>query len=207
MRPLSAVTLIILGSCFAITFSLTAVIIVVLVLGDEYPRLQREFDPLLESAIDLLRYDPDLGRKFLHARKKSRVALLGAGWMWLGLLGMASISGRETACAAALSAKGGCRARVGGAYAPGVPCGARRASLRGWLPSPLWLLAVTVVAEVLVGLDLVLQFPHDEFDHDGVIEKSEARNMVGNQVFRLGEIGERIEYARGVLVRQSPLEI
>ncbi len=49
MRPLSAVTLIILGSCFAITFSLTAVIIVVLVLGDEYPRLQGEFDPLLRS--------------------------------------------------------------------------------------------------------------------------------------------------------------
>jgi hypothetical protein len=49
MRPLSAVTLIILGSCFAITFSLTAVIIVVLVLGDEYPRLQSEFDPLLSS--------------------------------------------------------------------------------------------------------------------------------------------------------------
>jgi hypothetical protein len=49
MRPLSVVTLIILGSAFAITFSLSAVILVVLILGDEYPRLQREFDPLLRS--------------------------------------------------------------------------------------------------------------------------------------------------------------
>lgn len=49
MRPLSVVTLIVLGSSFAITFSLGAVLLVVLILGDEYPRLQREFDPLLAS--------------------------------------------------------------------------------------------------------------------------------------------------------------
>jgi uncharacterized membrane protein len=51
MRPLTVVTLIILGSSFAIMVSLSAVIIVVLVLGDEYPRLQREFDPLLSSLV------------------------------------------------------------------------------------------------------------------------------------------------------------
>ena len=51
MRPITAVTLIVLGSCFAIMVSLTAVIIVVMVLGDEYPRLQHEFDPLLSSLV------------------------------------------------------------------------------------------------------------------------------------------------------------
>ena len=51
MRPLTVVTLIILGSSFAIMVSLSAVIIVVLVLGDEYPRLQREFNPLLGSLV------------------------------------------------------------------------------------------------------------------------------------------------------------
>ena len=51
MRPLTVITLIILGSSFAIMVSLSAVIIVVLVLGDEYPRLQREFDPLLGSLV------------------------------------------------------------------------------------------------------------------------------------------------------------
>lgn len=49
MRPLSVVNLIILGSCFAITFSLTAVVIVILVLGGEYPRLQAEFESSLRS--------------------------------------------------------------------------------------------------------------------------------------------------------------
>ena len=51
MRPLSVITLIILGSSFAITFSLAAVVLVVLILGDDYPRLQREFDPLLSSLL------------------------------------------------------------------------------------------------------------------------------------------------------------
>ncbi len=49
MRPLTVVNLIILGSSFAITFSLAAVLIVVLILGDEYPRLEHEFEPLLDS--------------------------------------------------------------------------------------------------------------------------------------------------------------
>ena len=51
MRPLSVVTLIILGSSVAITFSLAAVLLVFLILGDEYARLQREFDPLVQSLI------------------------------------------------------------------------------------------------------------------------------------------------------------
>jgi len=49
MRPIAVITLIVLGSCFAIMTSLAGVIIVVLVLGDEYPRLQTEFDSLLGS--------------------------------------------------------------------------------------------------------------------------------------------------------------
>ncbi len=51
MRPLTAITLIVLGSCFAIMTSLAAVIVIVLVLGDEYPRLQHEFAPLKESFV------------------------------------------------------------------------------------------------------------------------------------------------------------
>ena len=51
MRPLSVITLIILGSSVAITSSLAAVIIVVLVLGDEYPRLAAEFGPLTRSFV------------------------------------------------------------------------------------------------------------------------------------------------------------
>jgi hypothetical protein len=88
MRPLSAVTLIILGSCFAITFSLTAVIIVVLVLGDEYPRLQREFDPLLQSAVLFFSMTLISAASFYTLAKNHRLRYWLQGAMWLGLLGI-----------------------------------------------------------------------------------------------------------------------
>ena len=49
MRPLTMITGILLGSCLAIFVSLTMVLIVFLVLGDDHPRLQHEFRPLLVS--------------------------------------------------------------------------------------------------------------------------------------------------------------
>jgi hypothetical protein len=49
MRPLTAIIGILLGSCLAITVSLAAVLFVFAVLGDEYPRLEHEFRPLLAS--------------------------------------------------------------------------------------------------------------------------------------------------------------
>ena len=54
MRPLTAVTGILLGSCVAITVSLAAVLVVFLVLGDDYPRLQSEFDALVSSLLIFL---------------------------------------------------------------------------------------------------------------------------------------------------------
>ncbi|MDH3265467.1 MAG: hypothetical protein OEM25_00755 [Gammaproteobacteria bacterium] len=49
MRPLTVITGIVLGSCLAITVSLTAVLVVFLVLGDDYPRVEHEFRPLVSS--------------------------------------------------------------------------------------------------------------------------------------------------------------
>lgn len=86
MRPLSAVTLIILGSCFAITFSLTAVIIVVLVLGDEYPRLQHEFDPLLSSAVLFFGMTIVAALSFYALLKNHTLRYWAQAAMWLGLL-------------------------------------------------------------------------------------------------------------------------
>ena len=88
MRPLSAVTLIILGSSFAVTFSLTAVIIVVLVLGHEYPRLQNEFDPLVQSSLIFLGMTSISAASFYTLEKlhASRYWLQTA--MWLSLLGI-----------------------------------------------------------------------------------------------------------------------
>ena len=49
MRPLTVITGIMLGSSLSIAFSLAAVLIIFTVLGDEYPRLEHEFEPLLAS--------------------------------------------------------------------------------------------------------------------------------------------------------------
>ena len=88
MRPLSAVTLIILGSCFAISFSLTAVIIVVLVLGDEYPRLQHEFEPLLKSLLIFLGMTAIAAASFYTMMKNHAARYWAQAAMWLGLFGV-----------------------------------------------------------------------------------------------------------------------
>jgi hypothetical protein len=49
MRPLTAVNGLVLGSCLAIAVSLAMVLVVFTVLGDDYPRLQGEFEPLTKS--------------------------------------------------------------------------------------------------------------------------------------------------------------
>jgi hypothetical protein len=54
MRPLTVITGILLGSCLAITVSLAAVLIVFLILGDDYPRLAHEFDSLVSSVFIFL---------------------------------------------------------------------------------------------------------------------------------------------------------
>jgi len=86
MRPLTAVTLIILGSCFSISVSLAAVLVVVLVLGDEYPRLQREFDPLLSSFVLFVIMTAVSAASFYSLIKKHRLRFWAQGAMWLGLL-------------------------------------------------------------------------------------------------------------------------
>ena len=88
MRPLSAVTLIILGSCFAITFSLTAVIIMVLVLGDEYPRLQREFEPLLQSLLLFVGMTSIAAASFYALVRNLAARYWIQAAMWLGLFGV-----------------------------------------------------------------------------------------------------------------------
>ena len=86
MRPLTAVTLIVLGSCFAIMVSLAAVIIVVLVLGDEYPRLQHEFDPLLASLVIFVGMTIISALSFYGLLKKHAARYWAQAAMWAGLL-------------------------------------------------------------------------------------------------------------------------
>ena len=86
MRPLAAVTLIVLGSSFAIMISLTAVIVIVLILGDEYPRLQREFEPLLESLGIFVGMTVISAASFYGLIKNHSFRYLAQGCMWAGLV-------------------------------------------------------------------------------------------------------------------------
>lgn len=85
MRPLTVINLIILGSCFAIAFSLAGVLIVVLVLGDEYPRLQAEFRPLLNSLFLFLALTAISATSFYGLVITHRLRFWAQGAMWLGL--------------------------------------------------------------------------------------------------------------------------
>lgn len=49
MQPLTIITGIVLGSAASISLGLCVVLIIFLILGDEYPRLAAEFRPLLGS--------------------------------------------------------------------------------------------------------------------------------------------------------------
>jgi hypothetical protein len=88
MRPLSVVTLIILGSSFAITFSLSAVIFVVLVLGDEYPRLQREFDALITSLLLFIGMTTLAAASFYALIRNHAARYWLNAAMWLALVGV-----------------------------------------------------------------------------------------------------------------------
>ena len=85
MRPLTMITGILLGSCLAISVSLALVLIVFLVLGDDYPRLQHEFRPLLISMIIFLGMTIISAGSFYSLLMKLRVRFAAQGLMWLGL--------------------------------------------------------------------------------------------------------------------------
>lgn len=87
MRPLSVITLIVLGTSFAVTFSLAAVLVVVLVLGDDYPRLAREFDALFESLLIFIGMTAISGASFYLLAKSHPARYWAQGAMWLGLFG------------------------------------------------------------------------------------------------------------------------
>lgn len=93
MRPLTAITGILLGSCLAITVSLAAVLFVFLVLGDDHPRLQHEFRPLLYSMLIFLVMTSISGASFYalvreHPARHWAVAIMligfaGTTWYYL----------------------------------------------------------------------------------------------------------------------------
>ena len=87
MRPLTMITGILLGSCAAITISLALVLIVFLLLGDDHPRLQHEFRPLLNSMLIFLGMTAISAASFYSLLIGHRARYAAQALMWLGLLG------------------------------------------------------------------------------------------------------------------------
>jgi len=82
MHPLTVVTGVLLGSSLSIMLSLAAVMIIYLVLGDEYPRVAHEFSALIESTLIFLGLTTISGLSFysLVKRLASRWWLQAALW-------------------------------------------------------------------------------------------------------------------------------
>ena len=78
---------ILLGSCLAITVSLALVLIVFLFLGDDYPRLQHEFRPLLISMTIFLGMTIISAGSFYSLLTRHRARIAAQAAMWLGLAG------------------------------------------------------------------------------------------------------------------------
>jgi len=89
MRPLTMITGILFGSCAAITISLALVLIVFLLLGDEHPRLQHEFRPLVSSLLIFLGMTVISAASFYSMLIGHQARFVAQGLLWLGLLGTA----------------------------------------------------------------------------------------------------------------------
>lgn len=86
MRPLTVVTGILLGSCLSIAFSLAAVMLVFLILGDDYPRLSHEIRPLFISFAIFTGMTAISALSFYTLLKDHAARWPLQGVMWLSLL-------------------------------------------------------------------------------------------------------------------------
>ncbi len=85
MRPLTVITGMLLGSCLAITVSLAAVLVVFLILGDDYPRLQHEFRPLSFSLLIFFGMTIISAVSFYTLLINHRSRWFGQLLMWMGV--------------------------------------------------------------------------------------------------------------------------
>ena len=85
MRPLTVVNGIILGSCLSIAVSLGAVVLMFLVLDDEYPRLDHEFRVLITSMVIFLAMTAISAASFYGMLRKHPARVPAQLVMWLGI--------------------------------------------------------------------------------------------------------------------------
>lgn len=85
MKPLTVITGIVLGTCLSIATSLAAVLLMFLILGDDYPRLSYEFDGLTGSLAVFLIMTAISAVSFYWVLKKHRLRVAAQLAMWAGV--------------------------------------------------------------------------------------------------------------------------
>jgi len=85
MKPLTVVTGIILGSCLSIALSLAAVLLMFLVLGEDYPRVEHEFGALTTSLGIFVCMTAVSAMSFYSLLIRHRARLPAQLAMWFGL--------------------------------------------------------------------------------------------------------------------------
>ncbi|ANO51553.1 hypothetical protein BA177_10355 [Woeseia oceani] len=85
MRPLTVITGIIFGSCASVAISLMAVLLIFLILGDDYPRLQYEFRGLVSSLLIFLAMTAITAWSFYSMVTNHKSRKFAQAAMWLGL--------------------------------------------------------------------------------------------------------------------------
>jgi hypothetical protein len=91
MRPLTVVNAIILGSAAAITFGLSAVLVIYMILRNRHPELASEFGPLLRSSAQFAVLTIVSGASFVAMLKTLRWRWAAQALMWLTVLAIGAL--------------------------------------------------------------------------------------------------------------------
>ena len=86
MRPLTVINGIFLGSCLSISVSLGLVLIVFLVISDDYPRLEAEFRPLTISLAIFLSMTAISAASFYSLLINHQLRWAAQALLWAGLV-------------------------------------------------------------------------------------------------------------------------
>jgi hypothetical protein len=65
-------------------------------------------------------------------------------------------------------------------------------------------LVATILVELLVRIEFVLQFAQQQLQHDRVVDEAEHRHVVRHEVLDVGDVGEAVQYASALEPGQLP---
>gem|GEM_PF-6760217 len=66
---------------------------------------------------------------------------------------------------------------------------------------------IAELTKVVVGNAYVMQFADDEFDDDHIVEITYDRNVVGQDIFRIGKVNKGREQSFPINLRQMPFVV